>query len=251
LLYLDSGLLKPYWFETGTPTFLIKLLLERKYYLPELEELEVGEKILSSFEIDRIEPETLLFQTGYLTIKGVKRRKIRTIYRLSYPNLEVKASFTDALLNLVTESPAEKEKLGDKLCELIATGEVEKMEGIFRSFLASIPHDWYRKTELAGYEGFYASVFYAFFTALGVEVKVEEPTNRGRLDMAVMFEDKCYLFEFKVVEGEGEGKALEELKARGYHEKYVGRFKEIYLIGIEFSKSKRNIVLCKWESLNK
>ena len=82
-------------------------------------------------------------------------------------------------------------------------------------------------------------------------MKVEEPTNRGRLDMAVMFEDKCYLFEFKVVEGEGEGKALEELKARGYYEKYVGRFKEIYLIGIEFSKSKRNIVLCKWESLNK
>ena len=66
-------------------------------------------------------------------------------------------------------------------------------------------------------------MFYAFFTALGVEVRVEEPTNRGRLDMAVVFEGRCYLFEFKVVEGEGEGRALGELKAHGYHEKYAGK----------------------------
>jgi len=70
-------------------------------------------------------------------------------------------------------------------------------------------------------------------------MKVEESTNRGPLDIVVMFKDKCYLFGFKVVEGEGEVKVLEELKARGYYEKYTGKFKRIYLIEIEFSKSKR------------
>ena len=249
LLYLDSGLFRAYWFETGTPTFLIKLLLERKYYLPKLEELEVGEELLESFDVDYIRPETLLFQTGYLTIKRRETSVFGDIfYTLTYPNLEVKKNFYNYFLNFLVKDVEVKSQLKRRVERAIVSGEVEEMVESFKGFLVSIPHDWYRKTELAGYEGFYASVFYAFFTALGVEVRVEEPTNRGRLDMALMFEDKCYLFEFKVVEGEREGKALEELKARGYHEKYTGRFKEIYLIGIEFSKSKRNIVSYKWES---
>ncbi len=242
LLFLRDKLFRPYWFETGTPTFLIKLLLKKRFFIPDLENLEAGETILSSFDVDYIEPEPLLFQTGYLTIKRVKRIGPRTFYLLSYPNLEVKMSFTDHLLNWYTQVPAEKERIINRLINYLAEANIEGMKGVFYSFFASIPHDWYRKSEIQNYEGFYASVFYAYFAALGVDVIVEDATSQGRLDMAVLFEDRCYLFEFKVVELEPEGKALEQLKGKRYHEKYATRCRELYLIGVEFSKETRNIV---------
>ena len=242
LLCLKSGLFRPYWFETGTPTFLIKLLMEKRFLIPSLENLEAGETILSSFDVDYIEPEPLLFQTGYLTIKKVKHIGPRTFYQLSYPNLEVKMSFADHLLNWYTQVPTEKERIINRLIHYLAEGNTEGMREVFYSFFASIPHDWYRKSEIQNYEGFYASVFYAYFAALGVDIFVEEATSHGRLDMAVIFDDRCYLFEFKVVELEPEGKALEQLKAKKYHEKYATKCPKIYLIGVEFSKEKRNIV---------
>jgi len=82
-----------------------------------------------------------------------------------------------------------------------------------------------------------------------VDVRVEEGVSKGRLDMAVLFDDRCYLFEFKVVELEGEGRALAQLKEKGYYEKYLNQYKEVYLIGVEFSKEKRNIVAFEWEKV--
>ena len=91
LLYLDSKVFKNYWFETATPSFLIKLLQEKRYYLPQLEQLEVTEEVLGNFEIEQITLETLLFQTGYLTITGIDNTLPgKRIFTLSYPNLEVK-----------------------------------------------------------------------------------------------------------------------------------------------------------------
>ncbi|OAG27011.1 PD-(D/E)XK nuclease domain-containing protein, partial [Thermodesulfatator autotrophicus] len=247
LLFLDFREFRPYWFETGTPTFLIKLLYERRFFIPELERLEAGENLISSFDVDYIEPEPLLFQTGYLSIKEIKKRGPRVIYRLSYPNLEVKMSLSDHLLSWYTRVSGEKERNLDRIYLALEANDLEKMKEAFRRFFASIPHDWYRKTELHHYEGFYASIFYCYFTALGVEVRVEEAVSHGRLDMAVMFDGRCYLFEFKVVELEPEGRALEQLRVRGYHEKYVDRCQKIYLVGVEFSKKARNIVGFEWE----
>ncbi|WP_197460493.1 PD-(D/E)XK nuclease domain-containing protein, partial [Thermodesulfatator autotrophicus] len=249
LLFLREYEFRPYWFETGTPTFLIKLLLEKKYFIPELEDLEVGENILESFDIDYIEIETILFQTGYLTIRDLQRKGPRRRYFLSYPNLEVKMSFTDTILNWYVEKRTEKERIIDRLYDALEVNDFQKLEGIFKSFFASIPYDWYRKTELSGYEGFYASIFYCYFTALGLDVRVEDTTNHGRLDMAVLFDGRCYLFEFKVVELEPEGRALEQLKTRKYYEKYTDKCQEIYLIGVEFSKKERNIVSFEWEKI--
>ncbi len=250
LLCLDTKMYRPYWFETGTPSFLIKLLYEKKFFIPELEGFEASEKIVSSFDVEDIEPEVLLFQTGYLTIKGVKRRGYRQIYRLGYPNLEVKISFNDYLLDWYTKKGlVAKEKEYDLVYDALERADLEGLRKGFESFFAGIPHDWYRKTELAGYEGFYASVVYAYFAALGVEVRVEEATSRGRLDMGVIFGDRCYLFEFKVVELEGEGRALAQIKEKGYYEKYLNQYKEVYLIGVEFSKEKRNIVAFEWEKV--
>ncbi len=247
LLFLSEKEFRPYWFETGTPTFLIKLLYEKRFYLPRLEEFEAGENLVASFDVDYIEPEPLLFQTGYLTIKEKRRRGPRIMYRLGYPNLEVKMSFNDALLNWYTKVPAEKERILDRMYVALEEGKVENLMRIFKSFFASIPYDWYKKSEIQNYEAYYASVFYAYFTALGVNVRVEDATNVGRLDMAVIFNNRCYLFEFKVVELEPEGKAIEQLKTKRYYEKYKNTCAEIYLIGVEFSKKERNILRFEWE----
>ena len=241
LLYLDLRDFRPFWFETGTPSFLVKLLQQRAFPIPRLEHLEVGDELLESFDVDRIYPETLLFQTGYLTIKEKRRRGILNKYVLGYPNLEVKTSFNNYLLNTFTDIPT-KERNFDLVYEAIVDGAPEKLREAFYGIFAGIPHDWYRKTDLQRYEAFYASVFYAYFSALGFDVRVEEVTNQGRLDMAVLSEGRCYLFEFKVVENEPKGQALKQLKEKRYHEKYRSAFRELYLIGVEFSKKERNIV---------
>lgn len=251
LLFLDLGELRPYWFETGTPAFLIKLLIEKKYFIPQIEDLPAGEELLGSFDVDRIEPETLLFQTGYLTIKGTEEiLPGEVIYYLGYPNLEVKRAFTDHLLTYFVSDLRAKNRNKMGVARALKAGDVQELIEVFRSFFASIPYDWYRKNELAGYEGYYASIFYCYFTALGLEVRVEDATNHGRLVMAVIFEGRCYLFEFKVVELEAKGQALEQLKSRKYHEKYRSQCQEIWLIGVEFSKEERNIVDFEIEKLS-
>jgi len=250
LLFLRTYLFRPYWFETGTPSFLIKLLYQRRFFLPELENLEVGDEILESFDIDSLEPETLLFQTGYLTITSAERVPGGTIYTLRYPNLEVKAALNRHILDYLVQSRAQREKNLIRLYRIFQKNDLAALKDLFQAFFASIPYDWYRKTELSGYEGYYASIFYAYFCALGLEVRVEEATSKGRLDMAVFFEGRCYLFEFKVVEEGPEGRALEQLKERRYFEKYIGKCEKIFLIGVEFSKRERNILSFEVEELS-
>ncbi|ANQ53662.1 ATP-binding protein [Thermosipho sp. 1070] len=246
LLFLDKKIYRPYWFETGTPTFLIKLLMKERYYLPEIENLQVGEEILESFEIENIQPEVLLFQTGYLTIKSVEREIGMNIYTLTYPNLEVKSAINRHILNYCTDLRS-KDRNMIGLIKAIKKAEIGKMKEIFHAFFASIPSDWYRKNDIEKYEGFYASVFYAYFAALGIEVKAEDVTNKERIDLTVRFEEKCYIFEFKVIEGKEKKGALEQLKEKRYHEKYKGKCKEIYIIGVEFDKRERNIAYFEWE----
>ena len=116
------------------------------------------------------------------------------------------------------------------------------LRALFEAFFASIPHDWHRKNDIARYEGYYASVFYSHFAALGLDVAVEDSNSRGRLDLALRFNDQVYLFEFKVVELAPEGAALAQLKAKGYADKYRGLGQPIHLVGVEFSRETRNIV---------
>jgi len=251
LLFLKNKDFRPYWFETGTPTFLIKFLLQKRFNFTSLEHLEAGEEIVESFDIDKLNPITLLFQTGYLTIDYVEELSPEyRVYHLRYPNLEVKIAFNRHLLDFFTEDVTLKTQNIVKIFRILKSANLEALKEVFQSFFASIPYDWYRKNNISEYEGFYASVVYAYFSALGVDVRVEDATSVGRLDMAVIFEDRCYLFEFKVVElDKTQGRALSQLKEKGYHEKYLSQCKEVYLIGIEFSKEKRNITNFEWEKV--
>ena len=116
------------------------------------------------------------------------------------------------------------------------------LQQLFTAFFASIPHDWYRNNPIAQYEGYYASVFYSHFAALGLDIRLEDATNKGRIDMAVLFNGQGYLFEFKVVELVPEGKALQQLRDRAYADKYRARGEPIHLIGVEFSRESRSVV---------
>ena len=234
---------KNYWFETGTPTFLVDHLAKNHFFSPDLAALQSDAALLSAFDIDHISNEALLFQTGYLTIHDVQEPLLgHWIYTLGYPNLEVKSSLNNSLLSAYgcDDSKVLKNRLS--LLRILQTGELDKLEALFHAFFASIPHQWYTNNQIADYEGYYASVFYSYFAALGLDVIVEESTNHGRLDMTLKFNSEVYLFEFKVVQLTPGGSALQQIKDKRYADKYRGLNQPIHLIGVEFSKVDRNIV---------
>jgi len=244
LLLFNKRQFKPYWFETGTPTFLIELLASRQTWLPDLCQLQSDADILSSFELESIPTEALMFQTGYLSIAEEHHDFGEYWYRLRYPNKEVYQSLSNSLLRAWTSPTATQPVMKNKrkLQNILQSNDFAAMQNLFTAFFASIPHDWYRKNPIAQYEGYYASVFYAYFAALGLSITLEDTTNHGRIDMTVRYNQQIYLFEFKVVEFSPKGSALQQLKDKNYAEKYQAENQPIHLIGVEFSKEQRSVI---------
>ncbi|PIY19161.1 hypothetical protein COZ13_06830 [Candidatus Desantisbacteria bacterium CG_4_10_14_3_um_filter_40_18] len=260
LLFLGSASreFKNYWFETGSPTFLLKLLKEREYYIPSMEEIETGENLIGSFDVDFIEPTALLFQTGYLTIKDRKNFNGDIYYTLTYPNLEVRKSLNEYIAGYFINNPGNYQQGKIRIFKVINSLDTgidsvqffESLKEIFWTLFASIPYNWYINNHLDKYEGYYASIFYAVFASIGYAIKLEDPTNRGRIDMTITTAKVVIIFEFKIMEKEKESEqntALEQIKNKKYSEKYLNSGKEIYLVGIEFSKVERNIIRFDWE----
>ena len=250
LLLFDINKFRPYWFETGTPTFLIDTLTERRFFLPDLERIQADEALLSTFDVGAISIEALLFQTGYLTIAEEMMAGAILRYRLRFPNLEVRYSLMNALLQRCTPNPGDAVKGTSRLLDLLAANDFAGIRDLINAMFAGIPADWHRKNNIADYEGYYASVFYAYFAAIGLDVTPEDASYAGRLDMALKFNGQVYLFEFKVVEIEPEGKALQQIKDKGYAGKYQGLKQPIHLIGVEFSREERKVVGFAVEMLN-
>ena len=242
LLLFDSRRFGAWWFETGTPTFLIETLLSRGVGTLDLDNILGSDELLSTFDVDHIATEALLFQTGYLTIIQTEPRGSRTYYRLSYPNQEVRQSLNESLLNHLTGSPAQQAEHSARLYDLLLVNDFAGLESLFKAFFASIPYQWHTNNEIANYEGYYASVFYSYFASVGFDIVVEDSSSDGRLDMAVRFNDNVYLFEFKVVELASEGAAMAQLRQKGYADKYRDLGEPIHLIGVEFSKDTRNLI---------
>ena len=247
LLYLRNRMFKPYWFETGTPTFLMKLIREKAVPAGSIDGMQVSDRFIGSFDVDYIQPLSLLFQTGYLTITEVKDSPGGVYYTLGFPNHKVRYAFNDALLAELSQSDAFQDKNKLRLHEVLQSTELDGLKQIFHAFFASIPHEWYKKNDMARFEGYYCSIVYCYFTALGLNVTVEESTNHGRLDMVVHFNKKIYIIEFKVNELTRPERALKQIKKKKYAEKYAGH--ETYLIGVEFSKEDRNITWFEWEKV--
>ncbi|MCC5843495.1 MAG: ATP-binding protein [Verrucomicrobia bacterium] len=248
LLFFRSREYRAYWYETGNPSFLLKVLRKRPVFLPDLTRRHATYALLSTFEVDRMTIEALLFQTGYLTIREEVLQGEMTSYRLGYPNQEVESSLTAALMLDWTPDIAEASQRTPKVYDLLYANDLDGLRELLTGFYASIPHQWYTKNPIAQYEGYYASVFYAFFASLGLDIRVEESSNAGRLDMAVLMENRAYIFEFKLVENGPEGKALGQILDKGYAEPHRAAEREVRCVGIEFSKAKRNIV--GWDAID-
>jgi hypothetical protein len=239
-----------YWFSSGTPTFLIKLIEKNNYFLPKLSNLTIGKQLLDSFDIENIDLEVILYQSGYLTIDKVLSTPFDTIeYKLKLPNKEVKISFNDTIIAHIAKNAIPKAKT-DIYMALI-NSELDKFKEIFVSIFASIPYNNFTNNNISNYEGFYASVIYVYLQSLGLEIIGEDVTNKGRIDLTIKLEDKIYIMEFKLMSDSNSNRniALKQIKQKKYHRKYLNENKEIYLIGIEFDQKLKNISSFEWEKV--
>ena len=242
LLLLDRREFGAWWFETGTPSFLVETLFKRRVSSLALGEMVGSVDLLSTFDVDDMTTEALLFQTGYLTIQDEEDLGGEPLYRLGYPNREVRQSLNRSLLRYLVKDSSRQMANEVRLYRLLEANDFAGLETLFHAFFASIPYEWYTNNDIAGYEGYYASVFYSYFAALGLDVVVEDSSSHGRLDMAVRFAGSVYLFEFKVIELAPRGAAMAQLKSRHYADKYRNLGQPVYLIAVEFSKDARNLV---------
>jgi len=232
---------KNYWFLSGTPTYLVKLFEQNNYYLPQLSNLEIEESSLDSYELEKIDLNVLLFQAGYLTIKEVEEdeEEQAVIFRLDFPNKEVRKSFNQYIINYLFGTNTRE---SSKLNKALQQGELEIFGTILEGIFSSIPYNNYVNNRIYEYEGYYSSLVYVYLQAMGYEIIGEDVTSRGRIDLTLFHRNAIYLFEFKV---EKEKDALEQLKSKNYHEKYMNDERPIYLVGINFDKEVKNI--CNFE----
>ncbi|MEB3149427.1 MAG: AAA family ATPase [Sphaerospermopsis sp.] len=251
LMFIDKRkIFRNYWFETGSPSFLVKLFQAKCYFLPNLEHLEVTEEILESFEVERINPVTLLFQSGYLTIESTFTAMERYMFRLKIPNREVKVALGDQLVNAYTDFVEEKLGIQRPLYERLFQGDVNGFVSTVRSLFASIPWRNFTNNDLANFEGYYASVLYAFLSSLNARIIPEDITNYGQADITAILGDHVYVMEIKVVDGESvkENLALKQIRECNYAQKYRGEpGKTVHEVGLVFSRSKRNLIQADWE----
>jgi hypothetical protein len=247
LLFIKNDFrFKNYWFKTGTPSFLVKLFKEGDYNLATFEYLTVGEELLESFDIENITFETIMFQSGYLTIKDIEEVGDNTFYHLSFPNIEVKKSFNDYVLSNHFVNRSKKVAVQIALYKLLAKSDLDGLKQVLKSLFASIAYHNFTNNYIENYEGFYASVIYAYFAGAGFDdIKAEDVTNGGRIDLSVFIDDKVYIFEFKV----NQTGALAQIKAKKYHERYLADYNEIYIVGVEFDSRQRNVVGYEWEQI--
>ena len=231
-----------WWFEIGTPSLLVEMLFRRHVASVSLEGMLGSHDLLSAFDVEHVGTEALLFQAGYLTIKAQQDLGGGTLYRLGYPNREVRQGLNEYMLRFLVKDETHQIANQVQLYRLLEANDIAGLEKLFRAFFARIPHEWHTSLEVAGYEGYHASVFYSYFAALGLPITVEDDASHGRLDMAVVFDGNVYLFEFKVVELAGEDAAIARLHSHGYADKYRSLHHSVHLIGVEFSKQTRKVV---------
>jgi len=247
LLLFDERAFKPHWFRTGSPRFLFETLMEKAVHPRELEGCWSDETLVSKFEIDAIDIEALLFQTGYLTIVDEKREGFDTLYKLDYPNREVQISLNRELLAYLRPTNRVPSEDGKTLRDRLVANDFEGFAATLKAYLASLPYQWSTSGDLARYEAWYAGLLHMSLRAIGVEVRSEESSSRGRADLVVLTGGQVFLFEFKMVETADETEAvleaaLAQIRDRGYAEKYRDRKEPIHWIAIACGRDTRNLL---------
>jgi len=236
-----------YWFATGTPTFLVHLLEQKYFELPDLEgNIVTAERDLDTYRVGCGNLIPLLFQTGYLTVKDYREDNISYIgqYVLGYPNDEVKYAFLYCLMQVYTSASTSisGEFKVNKFESAIRAGDIDGVLTLTKALMASIPYDSLPEDKLFLREQNYQTAIYLIFKLMGEYVRTEVHSSVGRSDVEVETQDAIYIFEFKV--GGKPINAITQIKESGYAEKYSAVEKSIFLIGVSISRNKRT--LGKW-----
>lgn len=236
LLYFEKKAFKNYWFSTGTPSFLVKAITEKDIPAIEFERTEVDDTTFESFDIGAIEVTSLLFQTGYLTIKEKNEYDEETLYTLSYPNREVRESFLKHLLKGFTETrPSENLKTLKSVKEALKEGDLDGLFKTIQTLFSSISYNMF----VAHREGYYQTVIYLVLRLAGITIQTEKETNIGRIDAVAETGEHIYILEFKIGSSE---EALAQIKEKKYYQPFLASGKGITMVGIGIDTGERNLL---------
>jgi len=243
LLYLRNREFDSYWYKTGTPSFLIKLIKEKQYEVSELEGKIVRRNSLEKFDIEEISIEAIMYQAGYLTIKEVYQKEYGQEYKLGFPNKEVKISFNENIIELIVKEEI-RNRIADKIIEILKKENIDKLKEELEILISNISYMYLRE------ESNYVVAIFSMLYSTGLNVITEDNTSKGRIDLTVIVEKKkVYIIEFKVVSKEEEkGKAIKQIRDKGYYKKYLN-YERVYIIGIELDKNKKEIANYEYEQI--
>ncbi|MFP4031565.1 MAG: AAA family ATPase, partial [Desulfococcaceae bacterium] len=219
-----------YWFETGTPTFLVNLLREKRWNPPRIEDMKATTAMFGAYDLEHLKPEALLFQTGYVTIKDVQGR----LFTFDYPNREVKSAFLETLFHSYLEGTPNRSRFVH-LAEHLLAEDLDAFVETMRAIFADIPYTLETKRD----EAYFHTVFYLAVSASGAEARSEVLTCDGRIDLLVEFPDKVFILEFKC--GQSAETALRQIREKDYAAPHRGGGRKIFLVGIDFDAETRNI----------
>lgn len=230
---LSSCQFRDYWFETGTPTFLVEQLKKTNYPLDEMTEENISADILNSIDIMDKNPLPLLYQSGYLTIKGYDEEF--KLYQLGFPNREVREGFIRYLIPFYTPNREEKSRFDISMfVKEIRSGEAEGFMRRMEAFFSNGDYALMGDKEL-----YFHNAIYVFFSLMGLYVEVERHTTNGRMDILVQTKGFIYIFELKI--DQSAEAALKQIEDKGYAKPFIGDSRKLFKIGINFSTEKRCI----------
>lgn len=231
LNFFNKNTFLNFWFATGTPTFLIKLLRERAIY--DLGEVEVDQSVFESYDIETMDTYSLLFQTGYNTIKRIDEYGI---YLLDYPNREIKQSLLRHLIGSYRNaSPARTTPIVIQLQKAFLRKDFEQIISIINSLFKSIPSHIFIKEK----EAYYHSIVFLIFEYLGQYIDAEVHTSDGRMDAVVQSETHVYIIEFKL--DESADSAIEQIQQKDYGSRFSTTEKSVVGLGINFSSATKSV----------
>ena len=228
-----------YWFETGTPTYLVELLKLHHYPIEDLEHIVTSQPVLDSIDTASTDPIPVIYQSGYLTIKGYN--KMFENYTLGFPNREVEQGFFKFLLpNYASVSVSKSPYQIQCFVEEVMAGKVDDFFDRLKTMFADIPYELARDREVH-----YQNILYIIFKLMGFYVQVEYHTSRGRIDLVLQTQDYVYVMEFKLNGSADE--ALAQIREKGYAAPFAKDSRTVYRIGVNFSDELRNIQEVKVE----
>ena len=236
-----------YWFQSGTPTFLVQYLKKAHFYLPDLENnVEIDLSSLNNFKVDVGSPIPILYQAGYLTLKSYNRRS--GLYSLGYPNNEVKYGLIRNLLPSYSNLDETKvQRFVWQFYEKVCSGDVESFMQVISDLLANIPYSSASKDDVRWREQNYQIAVALIFQFMGMYTQTEVYSAKGRADCVVHTEHIIYVFEFKLWSVGTAAEALAQIQAQEYYKPLRLQGKKLVLIGTSFDEEKRNIK--EWKSL--